>query len=482
VAAVKAASRATLLLSGVAIVLFLASDRLAAELSSPGARGLRIAALIGGLASAGGWLGAMAVIRAARRPRRAQPGPAASDLGPEPPAVANLLVNDFDIEREAAPATLLDLAARRIVSIEEAGESFVCRVQGREGGDLAPYEKRILALVRQRVVGGVVPAGALTAGPRDQATAWWRSFRNEVIDDAQGRGLCRDLWDRRTIRWLSLAALIPAPFFFVAAAHAGGAVAYGIGAAVIIGRAAGHRRQRDTDEGLRAASAWLGVRRFLGEGAFTDLPPTAVAVWERYLSYAAALEVATAVVRSMPMGADEDRRAWSAYDGEWRLVRIRYPSFWPPAWGWRPWVALIVSVVGAVVAFVALRMAAGIGWPEGSTADPPGLVALVRGLFVSFLTVGTILALWSLSTLARAAMDLGRPQERRGLVLRVRVFGRSSRSPGRHYVAVDDGRSTVVRAWRIRPELSGAPGVSEYEEAIATVTRQLRFVDDLRPA
>jgi hypothetical protein len=47
---------------------------------------------------------------------------------------------------------------------------------------------------------------------------------------------------------------------------------------------------------------------------------------------------------------------------------------------------------------------------------------------------------------------------------------------------VDDGRSPVVRAWRIRPEISSALGVSEYEEAVATVTRQLRFVDDLRRA
>jgi hypothetical protein len=278
VAAVKAASRATLLLSGVAIVLFLVSDRLAAELSSPGAPGLRIAALIGGLATSGGWLGAMAVIRAGRRP---------------------------------------------------------------------------------------------------------------------------------TIRWLSLAALVPAPLFLVAAAHAGGAVAYGIGAAVVIGRAAGHRRQRDTDEGLRAASASAGSS---GKGP----SPT----FRRPLSPCGSATSRTPrPSRSPPRRSGTCRWARTRIGGrgartggEWRLVRIRYPSFWPPAWGWRPRVALIVSVVGAVVASVALRLAAGIGWLEASAAHPPGLVALVRGLFVSFLTMGTILALWSLSTLARAVMDLGRPQ------------------------------------------------------------------------
>jgi hypothetical protein len=47
---------------------------------------------------------------------------------------------------------------------------------------------------------------------------------------------------------------------------------------------------------------------------------------------------------------------------------------------------------------------------------------------------------------------------------------------------MDDGRSPVIRAWSIRPELASRTDVSEYEEAAATVTRQLRFVDDLRPA
>jgi hypothetical protein len=49
-------------------------------------------------------------------------------------------------------------------------------------------------------------------------------------------------------------------------------------------------------------------------------------------------------------------------------------------------------------------------------------------------------------------------------------------------VALDDGRSPVIRAWRIRPELVSRTDVSEYEEAAATVTPQLRFVDDLRRA
>jgi Predicted membrane protein (DUF2207) len=482
VTAVKKGSTGVVAAALVVIGLVLFAEELSAALSTPRARGLRLAALVGGIAFTILWLAAMGLIRAARQPRDAHPAPVRSELGPEPPAVANLLTNDFDVEREAVPATLLDLAARRVVSIEEAGDSYVCRL-GREPRDLMPYEERVLSLVSSRAVDGVVPAGALTTGPRDRAAAWWRAFRGEVIEDAQARDLCRDLWDRATIRWLAAAAIVPGPLFAVAAAHAGGAVAYGIAAAVILGRAAGGRRQRDTETGLVAASRWLGTRRHLREGAFADLPPTAVAIWERYLAYAAALGVAPAAVGAMPMGTDEDRRAWSAQGGTWRLVRIRYPWLWPPAWGWRPWAAAFVAAIGLVIAFGALRLAAGIGWASPGPSDPAALVAVVRGLFVFLLAVGTSVGLWSSFTAVRAVADLiAAPERRTGVVLRVRTFGRSSRSVGRHYVAVDDGRSPVIRALRIRTGPASADGVIEGEEATATVTPRLRFVRDLREA
>ena len=58
------------------------------------------------------WFAAAAFVFALRAPPRPPLGPRTLDLGPEPPAVANLLVNDFRVTDEAVPATLLDLAAR----------------------------------------------------------------------------------------------------------------------------------------------------------------------------------------------------------------------------------------------------------------------------------------------------------------------------------------------------------------------------------
>lgn len=47
--------------------------------------------------------------------------PASPELGPEPPAVVHLLANRWRLTVEAAEATLLDLAARRILEFRQAG-------------------------------------------------------------------------------------------------------------------------------------------------------------------------------------------------------------------------------------------------------------------------------------------------------------------------------------------------------------------------
>jgi len=67
------------------------------------------------------WLALVAFVYALRSPSRPDPGPRTLELGPEPPALANFLVNDFVVTGEALPATVLDLAARGFAEIEERG-------------------------------------------------------------------------------------------------------------------------------------------------------------------------------------------------------------------------------------------------------------------------------------------------------------------------------------------------------------------------
>ena len=47
------------------------------------------------------------------RPNRPEEGPATSELGPEPPALVDLLTGGFTVEGDAVAATAVDLAARR---------------------------------------------------------------------------------------------------------------------------------------------------------------------------------------------------------------------------------------------------------------------------------------------------------------------------------------------------------------------------------
>ena len=123
------------------------------------------------------------------------PGPATMDLGEEPPAVVDLLTNDWRVTPDAIPATLLDLAARDYVDLEQYGPGrTVCRVRRSSGEGLETYERMVLDHVAGLAVDGVVPAEALTTGPQDQSSRWWRKFRRAVVDDARARGLARDRW------------------------------------------------------------------------------------------------------------------------------------------------------------------------------------------------------------------------------------------------------------------------------------------------
>jgi hypothetical protein len=161
-----------------------------ALLDLPGGE-LEIAVL--GVAAGMLWLGAAAFFYAARHPADPPVGPRTLDLGPEPPAVANFLVHGFRVTDEAVAATLIDLAARRFVEVEQRGPGvFYIRLRSARQEPLTPYERRVLSHLERLASGGVVPAEALTTGPADVSSGWRREFESEVVADAQGRGLSRD--------------------------------------------------------------------------------------------------------------------------------------------------------------------------------------------------------------------------------------------------------------------------------------------------
>jgi hypothetical protein len=159
-----------------------------------------------------GWLLLLWLVSMPGRERHLRAQAATSDLGPEPPAVAALLGRGGRVGDGVAAATLLDLAARHIIDLEQTGPGLtLCRVRPADGrspggapadgppvdgsgpAGVTPYVRRILSYLDALAIDGVVPAPALAEGVTRSA-AWWKKLRGEVIADTWARRLSRPRW------------------------------------------------------------------------------------------------------------------------------------------------------------------------------------------------------------------------------------------------------------------------------------------------
>jgi hypothetical protein len=388
------------------------------------------------------WLLVAGLLYLARQPDEPPLGPRTLELGDEPPAVANFLTHRFRVTDEAVPATLLDLAARHVVEIEQRGPGvFYVRLHGVGDHTLTAYELRVLRHLEELAHDGVVPAQALTTGPRAQSRRWLTAFTNAVIADAQRRGLSRDRLDNRLFTAFGAAALVPAALVWTVFGEVEAGLAVLLGALAVLGWIKARHPQQPTPVGTASASRWLGVRAELAENeVFATRSPLEVPLWDRLLAYGAALGVAGGASRPLPMGAESDHEAWSAHSGEWRPIRVRYPRLLPLGWGLHPIEAAVRGVATAGIAaapLVVLAPLVGIpsGWPLVIAAVAAAALCAAIGLGVALI--------------AMALADLGRGIHVTGPILRLRVFGSEKRQ--RHYVAVDDGHSATVRAFLVDP-------------------------------
>jgi hypothetical protein len=446
----------------------------------------------------GAWLVLLGLFAVATRARTPRPGPQALELpGDEPPAVVAMLTDDWEVGREAVPATLIDLAARKIVAIEAVGpDRFVVRLRPTSAtpADLTPYEDQVLDHVRGLAgADGTVPCEALTTGPEGESRNWWSRFEKAVVKDARDRGLSRSRWSKWMLVVLGAAALAPAALAAAAIVVVppqdgakednpiGGAV--GLTALVwfpLMAIPAKLGAERDTPAGREAAAKWLGLREHLeGSGGFTDAPPAAVAIWDRFLSYGAALGVAAGAVRALPLGSESDEVAWTSHGGKWRMVKIDYPKRIPPGWGKPPLLATVIglaSLVGGL--FVARvffplmgRTLSDMFDSLNNGFDPLNLLAVA---LVGIPT--TIVAVWTVraALMLRAAVpDLFARNEVEGLVLRIRRHEKQS------YLAVDDGTRSVIKAWIVEPAVLDGAGLGQGSRVSATVTPHLGHVSRL---
>lgn len=416
--------------------------------------------------TAAGWLLLLALATFATRQPSVDAGPATMELGPEPPAVVNLITSDWRLEEEAASATLLDLAARGMAQVDEVGpELSLVRLRGARGS-LTEYERMVYDYAQGCAVDGVVATEALAKG-QDKPAAWWKSFRKAVIADSRGRGLSRPRW---TGPWLTL---LRGGAFGPAALAAWAAWEWAVGGAVVIGCWALLgliNAERGTPAGAKAAEPWLGVRRALQDNAkFESLPAAAVTIWDRHLAYAAALDVAPSAVASLPVGLPADhRRAWSTYgSGLWHLVRVRYPRRWgflpgrPMVWSRSPWWIAWVSVAIAALALLAYPIIAGLDLIGTKVVDNEAGTFNSEALEAAWDRAGDLAPaivgpIWLLAgaLLVLALTDIGNRRVVEGQVVRLRRRGDDDNYE--HRMAIDDGQSRQTKAWLVRPEIYAA--------------------------
>jgi Predicted membrane protein (DUF2207) len=454
------------------------------------------------------WLVVLVAVRIARRPRHIHAGPMTMEMPPETPAVAGLLCDNFVPTAELPPATLLDLADRRVVRLEEvAPGKTVCRLRRLYHDEtLTAYERRVLDEAERKAIDGVVPADALTTGIEETSKRWQRSFQQEVVAEAQATGLTRNRWPYGVVSILfagpTLAGLLWLVAFFVGGDDEGQAVLGWTATAVagltglvgfgIVWRWARSLDQLPTKQGRAAAARALGYRAQLRENEqLAELSPAAVQLWGRHFAYAAAMGVARTAVELLPFGAEDDNRAWSRFGGRWRRVYVRYPRGWPPGWGKHPAFAIFLAVLWGAVSIAALygltRLAQSAA--ETSTSSDPTFTReqldwIGRGALLLTIPFALVL-LWALYVLVRAVPDLWLRRTANGGLVRARarsqIFQSNNDNPEQwYYLALDDGTRSRIRSWRVRHELYDAHTQGETVEAV--YTPNLGYVREMRAA
>ncbi|HEX3621549.1 MAG TPA: hypothetical protein VHT97_04460 [Acidimicrobiales bacterium] len=276
--------------------------------------------------------------RLAAHARHVHAGPATSELRTEPPAVVNLLVNELTLTPDAVAATVLDLAAGGYVEIVEVGpQTSMLRVRHPRGGAtgadagaggaeaaLPDHQRQLLELARGAAADGDMTVAELTAALGPGSVETWGRFSQSVRANAvelglvrragAGKGVTGPCVAMATAVSIGLLVIVP-PLWLLVGVVWPIAVVAGI---VVLVWGYG---QLPTAEGRAAAAHWLGVRRFLAEqDNLHDLPPAAVAVWDRYLAYGAAMGESPAAVHGL--GGDvRTRMSLSDWNRLSRLAR-----------------------------------------------------------------------------------------------------------------------------------------------------------------
>jgi hypothetical protein len=403
------------------------------------------------------------------RPDLPEAGPEINEIpvNPESPAVANFLVNNWNVTPSAIAATLVDLSARRVLGLDLLGrDDTVVRLRDKPGS-LKPYEEQVYKLVESRATGGSAPIEAISLGEEATAEAWTKKFRKSVVAEARSLGLARRRWEFIDYLIVGIGLAFVFGFFALAlgtahvAEHPGedgsispgdwlkGAAFAWFAAMALVTRS---QDVTDTPAGRTACARWLGMRNyFRGSKAFENQPPASVTIWGELLAYGLATGTAREAARGLPIVAEPKDVAWSRATGVWRELRVTYPQRF--GFGQRP-VKVFFEGLGRTVfwggiAFVVVPVGTTIAWQvfrdflDNQDTTQKINPAAVNGIIIGVGAAVTVISLYLLARtfggvarLVRGARDLNKTVALEGDVVKV-YQGR---------FAVDDGKAESVVA------------------------------------
>ena len=237
------------------------------------------------------------------------------DLPGDPPAFIGMLREWGSVTPSLLSATLVDLAQRGHLTIEEIREDrwilpdkvdwrFTAAVprEGREGSALLPFEATILA--RLFAAGPTTTQSEVTAwcrSHRTDAQRWWEDVKKQLRDEFKARNYIEGgkglVFAANSLTGFGVMVLGPA-----AAANGGlsgwfGVLVFASGLLQIFLTPLLRRR---TPAGRQRLEEWVAVERFLRDfSQLEDAPVGHVVLWERYLVYAVALGVTAAVASAL---------------------------------------------------------------------------------------------------------------------------------------------------------------------------------------
>ena len=403
----------------------------------------------------------------------------AGALRSEPPAVVNLLTNDATVTAAGFRATMLDLSARgwlRILAPDDEDELARVRPAAAafEGDSLLPHERLVLQHVLARYTSErAIPARYLAV---DVRSSWWKRFNHLVTDEATRRGLVRRRWGARELAppiaiaafalwmwWLAASGGNPDTAVIDSIERRVVAVIVFVAAIALVAELVErikHPLLTLTDDGREATEQWLAVRVRLVEAGMARLPPSSIDPGDRRLGYATAMCVAEAASVELPLAREDHFRAWSSMGGEARLVRVEYPH--RIGYGLHPFMAIGVGLVVTFVGMRARRFFNDVARGDALTSVYerfPEQTALIANIATGLTAVSWIPIIVGLLMALGGAADGFATVRRTGVVLRARRPAEVSPLPrtirkwlerDRYslYIAVDDGTSDTIRAWR----------------------------------